>query len=91
MVLLINLNNSLPSNINQSTNKRIALIGPTANAKKWMHGNYFGVAPYLIGPPPAFQAIVQSNLSQYKNEPRTDIFISRSYIRYAFGCDITGN
>ena len=34
MVLLKNANSSLPLNINQLTNKKIALIGPTANARQ---------------------------------------------------------
>lgn len=59
MVLLKNLNKALPLNINQLTNKKIALIGPTANATKLMQGNYFGVAPYLISPLMGFQSSVE--------------------------------
>lgn len=33
-----------------STDKKIALIGPWANASTQMQGNYAGVAPYLHGP-----------------------------------------
>ncbi len=79
MVLLKNLNNALPLNINQLTNKRIALIGPTTNATVLMQGNYFGTAPYLTAPLTAFQTIVEGNSFNYKNEYRTDIFISRSF------------
>jgi beta-D-xylosidase 4 len=61
IVLLKNLNNVLPLNMNQLTNKTIALIGPTANATRLMQGNYFGVAPYLISPYMGFNAIVQGN------------------------------
>lgn len=59
MVLLKNLNKALPLNINQLTNKKIALIGPTANATKLMQGNYFGVAPYLVSPLMGFQSSVE--------------------------------
>jgi len=59
IVLLKNLNNSLPLNLTELTNKRIALIGPTANATKLMQGNYFGVAPYLIDPLTGFKSIIE--------------------------------
>lgn len=61
MVLLRNLNEVLPLNINHLTNKKIALIGPTANATKPMQGNYFGVAPYLISPLMGFQLFVEGH------------------------------
>lgn len=67
MVLLKNSNKSLPLNINELTNKKIALIGPTANATKLMQGNYFGTAPYIITPLMGFQLIVQSTSSRYDN------------------------
>jgi hypothetical protein len=73
LVLLKNLNNALPLNINQLTNKTIALIGPTANATRLMQGNYFGVAPYLISPYMGFNATVQGYSIQ---------------ISYAVGCTI---
>jgi len=59
IVLLKNLNNSLPLNINQLTNKTIALIGPMSNATKLMQGIYCGRAPYLIDPLKAFKTMVQ--------------------------------
>jgi beta-glucosidase-like glycosyl hydrolase len=55
IVLLKNLNNALPLNINQLSNKTIALIGPTGNATKLMKRNYCGNAPYLIDPFTAFK------------------------------------
>ena len=62
MVLLKNLNKALPLNLNQLSNKKIALIGPTANATTLMQGNYFGKAPYLTSPLMGFQSIVQGML-----------------------------
>jgi beta-glucosidase-like glycosyl hydrolase len=59
IVLLKNLNKALPLNINQLQNKKIALIGPSANAGGLMQGNYFGRAPYLIDPVTAFQNVTQ--------------------------------
>ena len=59
IVLLKNVNKALPLNINQLQNKKIALIGPTANATVLMQGNYHGVAPFLIDPITAFQNITQ--------------------------------
>ena len=44
IVLLKNINKALPLNIDQLTNKTIALIGPTANATGLMQGNYHGNA-----------------------------------------------
>jgi beta-glucosidase-like glycosyl hydrolase len=61
IVLLKNVNKALPLNINQLQNKKIALIGPTANATGLMQGNYFGTAPYLIDPVTAFHNITQGN------------------------------
>ncbi len=60
IVLLKNLNNALPLNIDQLKSKKIALIGPTANATMLMQGNYFGKAPFLIDPISAFKLIVAS-------------------------------
>jgi hypothetical protein len=61
IVLLKNLNKALPLNINQLQNKKIALIGPSANAGGLMQGNYFGRAPYLIDPVTAFQNVTQGH------------------------------
>ena len=61
IVLLKNANKALPLNINQLQNKKIALIGPTANATVLMQGNYHGKAPYLIDPVTAFQNVTQGN------------------------------
>ena len=68
MVLLKNLNNALPLNINQLINKTIALIGPTSNATRLMQANYCGNAPYLIDPVTAFNATVQGKFFIYNNE-----------------------
>jgi beta-glucosidase-like glycosyl hydrolase len=59
IVLLKNMNKALPLNINQLQNKKIALIGPSANATGLMQGNYHGTAPYLIDPVTAFQNVTQ--------------------------------
>ena len=61
IVLLKNANKALPLDINQLQNKKIALIGPTANATTLMQGNYHGTAPYLIDPVSAFRNLTQSN------------------------------
>jgi beta-glucosidase-like glycosyl hydrolase len=61
IVLLKNANKALPLDLNQLQNKRIALIGPTANATILMQGNYRGIAPYLISPFIAFQNVTQGN------------------------------
>ena len=58
MVLLKNMNNALPLNLTQLTNKKIALIGPSINATVLMQGNYHGRAPFLIDPITAFNAII---------------------------------
>ncbi|CAF0841119.1 unnamed protein product [Adineta ricciae] len=57
IVLLKNSNKALPLDINQLQNKRIALIGPTANATELMQGNYFGKAPFLLDPVTAFRGL----------------------------------
>jgi beta-glucosidase-like glycosyl hydrolase len=57
MVLLKNLNNALPLNVDQLTNKKIALIGPSINATVLMLGNYHGRPPFLIDPITGFKAI----------------------------------
>ncbi len=61
IVLLKNANKALPLDINQLQNKKIALIGPTADAHELMQGNYYGKAPYLIDPVTAFQGTTQGN------------------------------
>ncbi|CAF3730469.1 unnamed protein product [Rotaria socialis] len=38
--------------------KKLALIGPTANATVSMQGNYYGKAPYLIDPITAFKSLI---------------------------------
>ena len=58
IVLLKNVNNALPLNIDQLQGKKIALIGPTANATVVMQGSYYGAAPYLIDPITGFKSIV---------------------------------
>ena len=55
IVLLKNNNKALPLNVNQLQNKKIVLIGPTADATGLMQGNYNGRAPYLIDPVTAFK------------------------------------
>jgi beta-glucosidase-like glycosyl hydrolase len=61
IVLLKNVNKALPLDINQLQNKRIALIGPTANASRILPGNYNGKAPFLIDPLTAFLEVTKSN------------------------------
>ena len=61
IVLLKNTNKALPLNINQLQNKKIALIGPTADATGLMQGNYYGHAPFLVDPVTAFRSITQGN------------------------------
>jgi len=61
IVLLKNANKALPLDINQLQNKKIALIGPTADATNLMQSNYYGKAPYLIDPVTAFQNVTQGN------------------------------
>ncbi len=61
IVLLKNANKALPLDINQLQNKKIALIGPTADATELMQGNYYGKAPYLIDPVTAFLGVTQGN------------------------------
>jgi beta-D-xylosidase 4 len=56
IVLLKNINKSLPLNLDQLTNKTIALIGPAINATVLMQSNYHGVAPIVISPLMGFNA-----------------------------------
>ncbi len=66
IVLLKNTNSALPLKLDQLTNKKIVLIGPSINATQLMQGNYHGRAPFLIDPITAFKAIttgiIQINL-----------------------------
>jgi len=59
MVLLKNINKALPLNIDQLMNKKIALIGPMADATITMQGIYHGRAPYLIDPLTGFKNLTQ--------------------------------
>lgn len=62
IVLLKNINNNLPLNLNQLANKTIALIGPSINATVLMQSSYHGPAPFLISPLMAFHTITSSIL-----------------------------
>ena len=64
IILLKNANKALPLNMEQLKNKKIALIGPTANATTLMQGNYYGTAPYLIDPITGFKGVTQGNLKK---------------------------
>jgi beta-glucosidase-like glycosyl hydrolase len=55
IVLLKNMNKTLPLNMDQLRNKKIALIGPMADATIAMQGNYYGRAPFLIDPITGFK------------------------------------
>ncbi|CAF2552210.1 unnamed protein product [Rotaria sp. Silwood2] len=73
IVLLKNINRSLPLHIDQLINKKIALIGPTANATELMQGSYFGKAPFLIDPVTAIKAMTTGKLID---------------VEFAYGCKI---
>ena len=60
IVLLKNLDQSLPLNLDQLTSKTVALIGPSLNATVLMQSNYHGVAPFVISPLMGFNAITSS-------------------------------
>ncbi|CAF3013227.1 unnamed protein product [Rotaria sp. Silwood2] len=75
IVLLKNMNNNLPLNLDQLTNKTIALIGPSINATELMQSSYHGPAPFLISPLMAFNTITSNKSIN---------------IQYAFGCQISG-
>lgn len=62
IILLKNVNKALPLSLNDLQNKRIALIGPTANATGLMQGNYYGKAPYLIDPITGFKNLTQGKI-----------------------------
>ncbi len=55
IVLLKNVNKALPLNLNELTDKKIALIGPNADATVQMQGIYHGRAPFLIDPVTGFK------------------------------------
>jgi beta-glucosidase-like glycosyl hydrolase len=74
IVLLKNLNNALPLNIDQLGGKKIALIGPTANATVLMQGDYFGIAPFLIDPISGFKSLVAGIIINYSRIPYFDIY-----------------
>jgi beta-D-xylosidase 4 len=61
IVLLKNANKALPLNLNQLKNKRIALIGPTANATYLMLGNYHGYPLHFFSPVVGFQNFTHGN------------------------------
>ena len=74
IVLLKNTNKALPLNVGQLQNKKIALIGPTANATTTMQGNYHGVAPYLTAPLTGFTTYTQGNDMRTVSMPLKKIF-----------------
>ena len=63
IVLLKNNNKSLPLDVNQLKNKRIALIGPNANATELMLGSYHGYPAYLFSPIRGFQNVTNGKYS----------------------------
>lgn len=70
IVLLKNTNKALPLSISQLQNKKIALIGPTADATSLMQSNYYGRAPFLIDPVTGFRGLVEG-----KQRTRNFLFI----------------
>ena len=68
IVLLKNLNKALPLNLNQLQNKRIALIGPSANKSGILAGNYNGKAPYEIDPRTAFLELTRSSFYSFRED-----------------------
>ena len=81
IVLLKNTNKALPLNLNQLQNKKIALIGPTADATGLMQGNYYGAAPYLIDPVTGFRGLVEGKDENLTHAffPHTFVFSFRSF------------
>jgi len=71
MILLKNEGKTLPLEANSSTS--IALIGPHAEAKAVLQGNYFGVAPFLVS---------------VKDGIRTILGCFKETIKVARGCSI---
>jgi beta-D-xylosidase 4 len=53
--------------------KKIAVIGPWANATVQMQGNYYGTAPYLISPLMAFQAAWPKTVYQEGTQIQSNI------------------
>jgi len=66
LVLLKNLNNALPLNVDQLRNKLVAFIGPNFDAGKTMQGNYHGPAPYLIDPITGFKSVTAGRMKLEK-------------------------
>ncbi|CAF1022487.1 unnamed protein product [Rotaria sordida] len=93
IVLLKNLNNALPLNFDQLQNKKIALIGPTANATVLMQSNYYGQAPYLIDPITGFKSVIGGLINTViLSIVRFMLFFAgRSIdVEFAYGCAISG-
>ena len=65
IVLLKNINKTLPLNMEQLINKKIALIGPMADASVTMQGIYHGRAPFLIDPITGFKNLT-AGMKRYK-------------------------
>ncbi|CAF2121148.1 unnamed protein product [Rotaria magnacalcarata] len=76
IVLLKNVNNALPLNMDRLIGKKLVLIGPTANATVLMQVNYYGKAPYLIDPITAFKSLIANRSID---------------IESVAGCQISGN
>jgi hypothetical protein len=92
IVLLKNTNKALPLDLNQLKNKKIALIGPTADATGLMQGNYYGRAPFLIDPITAFLGLTQGNDIQKKFFSIFVLFQGLSInVSFAHGCNISDN
>lgn len=94
IILLKNLNKTLPLNINQLMNKKIALIGPVADATVTMQGIYHGEAPFLIDPITGFKNLT-AGLKKFK---RSFFFVFLLFlsgksidIQYARGCGISSH
>ncbi|CAF2734277.1 unnamed protein product [Rotaria sp. Silwood2] len=62
IILLKNVNRSMPLHIDPLINKKIALIEPTANATESMQESYFGKTPFLIDPGAAIKAMTAGKL-----------------------------
>ena len=81
IVLLKNINKTLPLNMDQLINKRIALIGPMADASVTMQGIYRGRAPFLIDPITGFRNLT-AGIRRYKfHEIKRIIFLFYIMIR----------
>ena len=73
IVLLKNINQNLPLNLDKLKNKTIALIGPSINATELMQSSYYTTTPMTTSPLMAFQAIALSIL--FLKEEREDDFL----------------